>query len=146
MSNKALLAHQRVKHRVRNPVKNYVIADATCPVCKISSFSTRLRAIAHLSEKRCRGRSTVTCYDQLQQGEYRPLPAELVDKLDEADRTSRRSAMRNGRTTPLALYTPHRSKTRGIPDETYLTLDGSAQRPNGQRLPGTSPGRLQLRH
>ena len=49
-SDKALKQHQRIKHGVTNIMKYYVHCTS-CPVCR-RFFVTRLRCIAHLSDKR----------------------------------------------------------------------------------------------
>jgi len=61
-SNKALQSHARVKHGSRSFMKQFIGSDFRCAVCR-NQFSTRLRAIAHLSEKRKRGNRTRLCND-----------------------------------------------------------------------------------
>ena len=115
MTHKALLCHMRTKHQYRIRVKDFIGADAVCPVCKVQ-FSTRLRAIAHASEKRCRGKSRVTCHDALLSGRYKPIQENVLRKLDDSDRQARREAVRSGRSTPLAQYAAKRSRLRACPD------------------------------
>ena len=116
INNKALLAHMRQKHGLRIQVKSYVGSDAKCPVCAVA-FSTRLRCIAHLSEKRCRGRVRETCHQRLLQGNYQRLNVDHAAQLDDLDRTARREAARIGRSTPLATFATTRSRVRARPDE-----------------------------
>ena len=58
-SSRALYSHRRMKHQVKCPTALVVDADARCLLCQVC-FSTRLRAIAHLSDARQRG-SKPTC-------------------------------------------------------------------------------------
>ena len=96
-SRQALLQHMRMKHGLRNPARLYVDACAICPGCGIN-FRQRLRAIAHLSDAR-----RPACMNRMLKGEFCKVgPPEYIEKLDSADRVSRRNAKREGHTTPLA--------------------------------------------
>ena len=116
VSRKALLAHATKKHGDRVEVRRYDGADARCPVC-LHQFSTRLTAIAHLSEKRLRGKALRTCHDAVTAGGYPQLDAETLSSLDAVDRELRKKARRAGVQTPRAGYNAGRSKTRAQPDQ-----------------------------
>ena len=75
----------------------YAGPDLTCCICN-RMFPTRLRLIAHLTEKRKRGNRT-PC-GSLLEGK-RPFEAETVAKLDALDTESRKKARRLGRTQPV---------------------------------------------
>ena len=107
-SAKALGSHQRACHGVRNPMRAFADADGECPICRIR-FQSRLRLLSHLSDT-CRPQ----CRDKLLSGCVQPLPLTRIQELDALDKESRRLAMRQGHTHPLAV--------------------GSATRPDGRRV------------
>ena len=111
LNDKALQCHMRVRHGHRCQAKSFISADAKCPVCHVS-FSSRLRAIAHLSERRKRGKASQTCYDVMLGGSLIPLPTTEVSCLDESDRIARTSAKRLGRSHPIAAFRAKRTSTR----------------------------------
>ena len=102
-SSKALQSHARVKHGSRSYVKQFIGDDFRCPVCR-NQFSTRLRAIAHLSEKRKRGKRTRLCNDVIMQGTFQPVEPETLAKLDLLDRKLRGDARSIGKSQPLSSY------------------------------------------
>ena len=114
-TEKAYLMHMRTKHGFRCDARRYIGHDAVCPVCKMS-FPSRLKAIAHLSEKRMRGRRKVRCYDSVLNASLVPLPDNLVQELDEADRLSRTKARKCGHSHPTHLVHAKRTLVRGVPD------------------------------
>ena len=116
LSSRALQAHQRVVQRVRNQPKQFLDDSCVCPVCK-AFFSTRLRLISHISEKRKRGKAQITCNQVLLSGAFKPLPQKKLDELDAKDREARKQARRSGRTQPIALFPAKRSRVRASPDE-----------------------------
>ena len=80
-------------------------------------FSSRLHLLAHVSEKRRRGKSTAkTCREALEGGEVAALPPDTVAALDAADRAMRSLAKKQGRCKPQALVRTQRSKVRALPD------------------------------
>ena len=93
-TRKALHTHLRRCHNIRINARKYIGADFACPVCN-TIFSTRLRAIAHLSD----GRRT-ECSSQLA-GLPELAPSEVV-RLDAIDSELRREAFRDGHSRPLA--------------------------------------------
>ena len=115
LNDKALQCHMRVRHGHRCQAKSFISADAKCPVCHVS-FSSRLRAIAHLSERRKRGKASQTCYDVMLGGSLIPLPTTEVSCLDESDRIARTSAKRLGRSHPIAAFSAKRTRVRAVPD------------------------------
>ena len=82
----------------RSAPRLYASDSGVCPVCS-SVFSTRLRLIGHLSEKRERhGRAP--CFPQVVPSMM--LEDSEVRRLDELDKVARREARRRGRTQPLS--------------------------------------------
>jgi hypothetical protein len=109
----ALQAHQRKVHKVRTEVRCFIDGSKECPVCG-ACFASRLRVIAHASEKRCRGKTRMTCFQAIQDGAVPRLPDHLVLELDEQDKIIRRDARRAGRTTPIAEFRASRAKVRAM--------------------------------
>jgi len=95
-SAKALASHCRSKHGVKNPMRFYADASGKCPICS-TSFQTRLRCLAHLSDSR-----RPRCRDKILSGDLQPLALDEVRAMDASDRTARRMAWRSGHTHPLA--------------------------------------------
>eukprot|EP00973_Karenia_brevis_P073785 10255529-Karenia_brevis.AAC.1 len=94
-SERALRSHQRSKHGLRSSVKCYADADGRCKACR-TTFSSRLRLIAHLSDKR-RTACLRFCTAHVQ-----PLSTAESDRLDMQDREERKAARRAGHTQPLS--------------------------------------------
>ena len=113
-TERALKSHARRAHGARNPLRVFLDNTATCPVCE-GSYGSRTRCLAHVSEKRCRGKSAVTCPASLESGLYTPLPAVEVERLDVIDRSFRKTARALGHTQPVALAPAKRSRIRGPP-------------------------------
>jgi hypothetical protein len=103
-SARALAQHARIKHGVRSEWRLYIGADATCPACALS-FSSRLRAVAHLSDPR-RNR---TCRQFVQDGHAPVLEQETLAALDALDSAERLETQRSGATHPLSKRRPFRS-------------------------------------
>jgi hypothetical protein len=95
-SNKALLCHCRQKHNYRDPVRLFLTSDGVCPVCK-ATFHTRLRAIAHVNDRRNKA-----CKPRLLSGEFPQIPPALAAEFDELDRSARTDARRQGHSHPIA--------------------------------------------
>ena len=94
---RGLAMHRRIAHGSRTDVRRFAGEDAVCPVCSVI-FKSRLRLIAHLTEKRIRG-SRPPCGTLL--SHVRPLPAAEVRRLDALDTERRRDAQRQGRSQPV---------------------------------------------
>ena len=114
-SGKALQCHRRVKHGVRSCLKSFVDDSHTCPVCH-TKFSSRLRVIAHLSEKRKRGRASTTCGSKLLTSNCERLPDSVVSSLNARDASEVRAAKRKGRVQPQVSFSAKRSRVRAVPD------------------------------
>jgi hypothetical protein len=112
-SMKALLCHMRKLHGVRNMFRQFVDSRAICPVCRVQ-FETRIRAIAHLTETRCRGRMKQTCRKAIEDGRFEPLPARIVTILDTADARCRKHARAAGKTQVTVRVPAKRARTRGV--------------------------------
>jgi hypothetical protein len=103
-SELSLKVHRRFKHKQSSAFKDYVGADAACPVCKMV-FSTRLRCIAHLSVTRKRS-PKMLCSELLASSGATRLPQDEADRLDELDRKARRLAQQAGHSVPLTVGMP----------------------------------------
>ena len=108
-SQKALESHMRAKHKARNPLRQFLDATGVCPVCQ-GQYGTRTRALAHVSERRQRGKSTRTCRAVLEAGVLPPLPPDVVAKLDDLDRMARKRAFKQRHTQPVAIAPAKRTK------------------------------------
>ena len=127
-TSKALLAHARIKHGTRSFVRNFIGSDNKCPVCQ-NVFSTRLRAIAHLSEKRKRGKRTISCHDLVLEGLATPLNPTVVASHDNEDRKLRKTARLMGHAQPLALYVAKRRFPQFESDVSPLCGDSKTEAP-----------------
>ena len=119
-STRALSTHTRAKHGQRTVLRNFVDGSGVCLVCRVT-FSNRLRVIAHVSKKRCRGKATRSCRDVLLSGVVPELDSSRVERLDASDAILRREAKRRGRSHPTVLVRASRSKIRSIPDVSVET-------------------------
>jgi hypothetical protein len=132
VSEKALMCHQRSKHGQRNPLRIYLDGSGVCPVCR-AQFGSRTRALAHASERRHRGKTSVTCRSVLEAGGIAPLSADRVAALDAADGKCRREARKQGHTQPVVEVPAKRSRVRGAPDDhTYFWELRPAKRLRGK--------------
>ena len=132
-SSKALLAHQRKVHGKRNPLRCFLDGNHICPVCSCK-FSSRTRALAHLTEKRNRGKHLrKTCGELLLEGRYMPLSDEVVSALDNLDKTTRAKARMHGNTQPLASF--HAQRTLGRAIQPSRNPFGPMHRLNRKRSP-----------
>ena len=111
-TEKALKAHSRRAHDVRNPIRVYLDASGRCPVCK-GVYGSRTRCLAHATEKSCRGKTAVTCRSALEAGHFMVLPAADVAKLDIQDRHHLKTARALGHTQPVAIVPAKRPRVCG---------------------------------
>ena len=95
-TSKSLQSHMRAKHKTLCEFRCYVNADGKCPVC-LTVFNSRIRCIAHLSDRR-----RTKCSDIISGGQIRKLAVATVARLDLLDRESRRLAQRTGHSHPIA--------------------------------------------
>ena len=93
--SKALQSHVRAKHGIRTDRRLYAAADGVCRACN-KKFSTRLRLIAHWSDKR-----RPKCWSWVLTNAT-PLPTSVVAELDELDKVQCRQARQIGHTVPLS--------------------------------------------
>ena len=96
-TQKALLAHNRTKHKTRIQHRFYVDADGICPACN-TRFETRLRCIRHLSDAR-----RTKCWVKIVSTNIPPLSSDRVMELDLLDRVARTEAHRAGHSHPIAV-------------------------------------------
>ena len=94
--DRALRCHEQVTHKKRTPVKHWVPVNGTCCVCGVK-FSTKLRLIAHLSDRR-QEEGKPPCRASL--GRYDAIDSCEVVRMDELDRQARRKARRVGQSQP----------------------------------------------
>ena len=111
-TEKALQAHQRVRHQKHSKAARYIGTPAVCPFCCIQ-FSSRTRLIAHLSERRVFVKRCVTCGHVVRAGLVAPVPVEEFDKACAADRTARSLARKRGNTQPISDWPAKRLCTGG---------------------------------
>ena len=104
-SSRALESHQRAKHGQRLAIKMF-IGSSCCPSCK-TNFGSRLRCIAHLSDRR-----RPKCADWVLKN-CTALSNKKQEQLDEIDRAARRQAQQNGRSHAIAS-TPARNSSGKI--------------------------------
>jgi len=108
-SLRALESHARLSHAKRSSVACFIGADALCPACGVQ-FSTRLRAIAHATDKRSRGSRAASCHSLLTSGAFRPIEPEELVRLSGLDKDARRAAIKRGLTQPRSLGLPSRKR------------------------------------
>ena len=87
-SFKALQCHVRIKHVSRSLLNSYVGTSTVCPVCFVP-FSNRLRLLAHINEKRKRGKRRLTCNAVLRAGFVKQVSDAEVCIANEEARTLR---------------------------------------------------------
>jgi hypothetical protein len=97
-TSKVLASHQRAAHGVRNMYRKYVDHSGVCPVCHTMLY-TRLRVIAHLSDKR----RNLNCRAAILEGRVKELSSDAVSRLDALDTAQRREAQRAGKSHPVAV-------------------------------------------
>ena len=120
VSEKGLLAHKRKVHGHRSSLRRFLDASGICPIC-CCIFSSRTRALAHLTEKRNRSKTNRTsCRDVLLAGNFCPLLDETVEKLDLSDKIARAQARKRGHTQPIAGFFAKRT-TCGAPPNVQST-------------------------
>ena len=103
-SQKALAQHQRIAHNVRSSWREFISTDSRCPVCNVA-FSTRNRAIAHLSDHR----RNKPCRQKCLSGEVARIPHELLLILDVQAKEDRAAARKDGYTQPLSRGIPRKA-------------------------------------
>ena len=100
-SGKALAQHARIAHGTRSEWHRYIGKTARCLVCRLK-FSTRLRAVAHLSDPR----HNLRCRAAILDGQVRPLSKAYLSTLEEQARVERAAARAAGGTHPLSRGRP----------------------------------------
>ena len=101
-THRALKCHQRKAHGCRSSVKKYADADGVC-ICCGTVFSSRLRLVAHLTDRR-----RPKCWEYVQL-HGKPLSDYRCEELDAADRAAQTEARRQGHTQPMSSA-PARTK------------------------------------
>ena len=119
--------------------------------CLSRAVDSRMRDIAHVSEKRLRGKNKTSCRLVLESGACASLNHDVVHELDNADRRSKRAANRSGRSRPKVSVPARRSWVRAQPNSDVLTsalpfrlkrktspASVHQQRPKARRLNGNT--------
>ena len=102
---KALAQHQRIKHSMRSVLRFYVDGTGICPSCK-NIYHSRYRVLTHLSSpKKPICKEYVLC-----SGKVSALPNDVVQHLDEIDKTLIREARKQGRTHPKVTIPARRAQ------------------------------------
>ena len=141
-SEKALLMHNRTRHKEMCPMMQYLNESLRCPVCAVQ-FPNVPRALGHLTEPRVRGGRPISCRQVCLAGLIRPAPQAVQEKVAAAAREQRKAAKASGHATPLARLHAKRPSIGTIvlvfnPSEVY----GGDRFPNGMRcspLSGSRP-------
>ena len=113
LTQRAMWSHRRAQHKVASQAKDYVPESGQCPMC-FTTFSTRLRCIAHLSDKRKRG-ARIPCWELLSLRGAPLLPPAEASRLDALDTAARTAAQRLGRTQPLTKGLPKKQAAAPLP-------------------------------
>ena len=108
-SKRARDMHGRKKHAERSPFASLIGDTCQCPICA-TTFSTRLRLLAHLAETRVRGKKSRPCGPQLLDRNPTQIPVHERDALNALDTTARREAKRVGYMHPRSTAMPVRAK------------------------------------
>ena len=139
--------HMRTKHAQKSALRTYLDGSGRCPVC-LTQFESRIRCLAHVSEKRFRGKAQESCRSKLEAGGFLALPHALVSALDAADALLRRGARRHGRSAPLVTAPASRSKVRAVPNSMSAVAGRSAKRSGASlnSLPTIVCKRIRLTH
>ena len=106
-NERALGADKRVSHGVRNQMRFYADSDGICPSCQ-GNYLSRIRLIAHLSDKRrriCQKHVLEFCAK---------LSNERVAELDEQDSRLRSAAQKAGRSHVQAVGQARRADGRRL--------------------------------
>ena len=106
-SDRALLAHTRTKHRTFSEPARFVGRSLRCPIC-FTKFTNRPRLVAHLVDKRSRGKKEFTCNAVLCAGFVKPADEQEFSEVCLADRILRKEARKRGLTQPRADTTAKR--------------------------------------
>ena len=109
-SARALAMHERMKHAAGSTVKAWAGATGVCCVCG-TQLSTRLRLIAHLSDRRIRG-NRQPCCSLLHR--FPQVEAAEQHRLDELDKLARSAARRRGNTQPLSAAPAKRPRPQPL--------------------------------
>ena len=102
-TEKALNSHARSKHDVVSLIPKYIDGSGLCPACK-SVFCSRIRVIAHLSDTR-----RPRCRDRVLAGEFPAIADDVFVQLQSSDRETRKSALHEGHTHPIAVGSAQRA-------------------------------------
>jgi hypothetical protein len=94
-SVRALATHKRTAHGQLSDIKRYAGGDGVCLACG-TSFSTRLRLVAHVSDRR-----RPKCRDELLEN-HQPPPLDEVARLDALDWAYQKETRKRGHTQPLS--------------------------------------------
>ena len=109
LTKKDLQQHKRIVHKERNPMRFWADETGKCLVCA-TSFCTRPRLIAHLSDSR-----RPRCRDRIiQEGIPVLLTAEAAEVLDGLDAQALREARKKGHTHIIAVGSARTSSGKRV--------------------------------
>ena len=96
-SMQALLQHMRTKHNHRQSICAYIVGSDICPSCG-TLCNSRLRVIKDLSDS-----IRTKCSSDILNGSYPLVEPSVLNCLEEADRSAKRLALRDGHTSVPAV-------------------------------------------
>ena len=94
-SEKDLQQHQRIKHKMKSPIPQFIDDSGVCPACGVN-LQSRVKVIVHACETRCRGKSRLRCRDVILSGAVPAIPVDMFATLEERDRNMRKTARNKG--------------------------------------------------
>ena len=95
-TQKALEAHQRVKHDRRLSINSFIGDTAICPTCH-TNYVERWRLIRHLSDRR-----RPACHDAYMATSPPHVDMSLLMQLETSIREARKTARKKGHSHPIA--------------------------------------------
>jgi hypothetical protein len=111
---KSLQAHMRSQHGVTNALKRFIDDSGVCPGC-CTLFASRSRLLAHISERRNRGRSAISCNALLETGIFPEVSGDVIAACDATDRAARCDARKHGHSQPVVQHaSAKRARIRGV--------------------------------
>jgi len=120
---RALGSHIRAKHKKLDSLTDFLGNSSRCPVCCVD-FASRTRLVAHITDKRVRGKKPITCRQVLAAGLVTPISHDELTAARMHDRSDRRAAFKRGHSQPLAAGLTKRKLGTIVPDITVSVQNG----------------------
>ena len=95
-SSRALKSHNRIKHKCRNPIMEFLDDSGICPACE-TNFQSRWRCFKHLADPRRQ-----KCATKIRDGNDRRVSPSEMQKIDEEHRRCVKEARKEGHSQPIA--------------------------------------------